>query len=326
MNEKIICAGFGGQGIMLMGKALSCAAMKEGKFVTSRQIRERLFKAGYAEDSIGLGITEVKKSLRERLKFEKKALVQTMKDEDINWSSLVRDPVEQPKAKTVSNFKYWSNQNDARKVFLKALESGEIDDLDSFIALTKKMHEVAVEGADGTNLYYKKPVDPGVYRSGSGWHNNYVDESYEVQNLAKKIGVKIDYDKEWKVRLSGIPENGLPENVGTEHLYPDPRYIDDYFDQMYQSLQRLDEIPLHVNGGQEAAVREIATYYQYGANARPFENINNSIFMNEANVLLRSRGLEEIPHGLLDHAAQRLQPEEFQKLFLKSVAEKNPGL
>ncbi|MBU1854008.1 MAG: 2-oxoacid:acceptor oxidoreductase family protein [Candidatus Omnitrophica bacterium] len=34
MREEIIFAGFGGQGIMLMGKALSYAAMNEGKFVT----------------------------------------------------------------------------------------------------------------------------------------------------------------------------------------------------------------------------------------------------------------------------------------------------
>jgi len=34
VREDIIFAGFGGQGIMLMGKALSYAAMKKGKFVT----------------------------------------------------------------------------------------------------------------------------------------------------------------------------------------------------------------------------------------------------------------------------------------------------
>ena len=34
MREDIIFAGFGGQGIMLMGKVLSCAAMKKGRFVT----------------------------------------------------------------------------------------------------------------------------------------------------------------------------------------------------------------------------------------------------------------------------------------------------
>jgi len=34
MREEIIFAGFGGQGIMLMGKALSYAAMNEDKFVT----------------------------------------------------------------------------------------------------------------------------------------------------------------------------------------------------------------------------------------------------------------------------------------------------
>lgn len=34
MTEKIICAGFGGQGIMAMGKVLALSAMREGKFVT----------------------------------------------------------------------------------------------------------------------------------------------------------------------------------------------------------------------------------------------------------------------------------------------------
>jgi 2-oxoglutarate ferredoxin oxidoreductase subunit gamma len=34
MTEKIICAGFGGQGIMAMGKVIAIAAMREGKFVT----------------------------------------------------------------------------------------------------------------------------------------------------------------------------------------------------------------------------------------------------------------------------------------------------
>lgn len=34
MREEFICAGFGGQGIMLMGKLLAHAAMNEGKFVT----------------------------------------------------------------------------------------------------------------------------------------------------------------------------------------------------------------------------------------------------------------------------------------------------
>ncbi|MBI5144733.1 MAG: 2-oxoacid:ferredoxin oxidoreductase subunit gamma, partial [Candidatus Omnitrophica bacterium] len=34
MTEKIIIAGAGGQGIMLLGKVLAQAAMQENKFVT----------------------------------------------------------------------------------------------------------------------------------------------------------------------------------------------------------------------------------------------------------------------------------------------------
>jgi 2-oxoglutarate ferredoxin oxidoreductase subunit gamma len=34
MTEKIICAGFGGQGVMAMGKVLALSALREGKFAT----------------------------------------------------------------------------------------------------------------------------------------------------------------------------------------------------------------------------------------------------------------------------------------------------
>ena len=34
MTEKIICAGFGGQGVMAMGKVLAIAALREGRHVT----------------------------------------------------------------------------------------------------------------------------------------------------------------------------------------------------------------------------------------------------------------------------------------------------
>jgi 2-oxoglutarate ferredoxin oxidoreductase subunit gamma len=34
MTERIICAGFGGQGVMAMGKVLAISALREGKFAT----------------------------------------------------------------------------------------------------------------------------------------------------------------------------------------------------------------------------------------------------------------------------------------------------
>jgi hypothetical protein len=49
--------------------------------------------------------------------------------------------------------------------------------------------------------------------------------------------------------------------------------------------------------------------YQYAANMRPYDQINNSFFMNEMNTMLQKAGLGTMPHGMLDHAAQRMQPE-----------------
>ena len=67
---------------------------------------------------------------------------------------------------------------------------------------------------------------------------------------------------------------------------------------------------------QDKILAKIAEHYQYAANARPFGQINNSMFMNEVNTLLQKAGMKTMPHGMLDHLAQRLQPEAFKKYFI----------
>lgn len=60
---------------------------------------------------------------------------------------------------------------------------------------------------------------------------------------------------------------------------------------------------------------KIAEFYQYAVNTRPYPQINNSIFMSIANTMLKIAGLDPVPHGILDHTAQRLQPENFIRYF-----------
>ena len=61
---------------------------------------------------------------------------------------------------------------------------------------------------------------------------------------------------------------------------------------------------------------KIAEHYQYAANARPYGQINNSLFMNETNTLLQMAGFSTIPHGILDIASMHLQPDTFKKYFV----------
>lgn len=63
------------------------------------------------------------------------------------------------------------------------------------------------------------------------------------------------------------------------------------------------------------------TYYLM--NARKYDNGNASIYMNEVNMLLRMGGYNEVPHGLLDHAAYRFSPENFSRHFTDWVRENN---
>ena len=61
---------------------------------------------------------------------------------------------------------------------------------------------------------------------------------------------------------------------------------------------------------------KIAEHYQYAANARPYGQINNSLFMNEINTLLQKAGMKTMPHGNLDQISMHLQPEAFQRYFI----------
>ncbi|MFH1691826.1 MAG: 2-oxoacid:acceptor oxidoreductase family protein [Candidatus Omnitrophota bacterium] len=59
MTEKIICAGFGGQGIMAMGKVLAMSAMREGKFVTWLPSYGAEVRGGTAHCSVVISDQEV---------------------------------------------------------------------------------------------------------------------------------------------------------------------------------------------------------------------------------------------------------------------------
>lgn len=67
---------------------------------------------------------------------------------------------------------------------------------------------------------------------------------------------------------------------------------------------------------EERILEVLAEHFQYAANARTYNQINNSLYMNEINTLLQRAGMKVMPHGNLDIVAQRLQPETFKRFFI----------
>jgi len=84
--------------------------------------------------------------------------------------------------------------------------------------------------------------------------------------------------------------------------------------------EKLEQFILKIDRQVDGKTLEIiASYYQYGINMHMFENVNQSLFTNQANAMLKLLGLKPIEHGILDFVAMRLQPKNFLNYFIDEV-------
>lgn len=195
-------------------------------------------------------------------------------------------------------------------------------DYESYKNTIINAHKIAYCGFSGKEFWYKKrnsllQMDPYHIRNDSfNMINNYKENAHIVENIAKNYGDSYRVDnKNSRIKLQEISSSALPVNVEASHIYPAGIYMDEYLRQMYRTAAEAVEL-IKYNAPQKMILGKIAEHYQYAANARPFEQINNSLFMNEVNTLLKKAGMKSIPHGILDHAAQRLQSETFKNYFI----------
>ena len=224
---------------------------------------------------------------------------------------------------------YWQNNAEARLCIRNYLDKGNFSDLPAFKSMLKEAHGLAVEGSTGENRYYTgrrgevlgaDQLPAGEFHQGvMGGVRASINE--QVDELAKKYGdpYRNHSDRAAEpVRLPGIADSGQPQNMplmgpGQRHFYPGPEHFDNYFSQMQDRLKRLETLPK--DAPKEVVLKNVAEFYQYAANVRPFFNVNNSLFMNMTNELLSRHGQKSVYHGILDHAAQRLQPAAFNRYF-----------
>lgn len=222
---------------------------------------------------------------------------------------------------------YIQASREARGFLNDAIASGEYtQSLDSYIQTMNNMHVVSATGKNGQLNWYSDvgqggmAINPGNIREG-GCSNGRYTEATQIEAIARRYGDPYRVSNQsQRVNLEGIPTEHQPLDInndamGYRHYYPDGSSLEKYY---YKEMHRTaaEALELINSGASETQIlHKIAEHYQYAANARPYGQINNSLFMNEINTLLSKAGMKGMPHGMLDHAAMRLQPETFKKYF-----------
>ena len=243
----------------------------------------------------------------------------------INENELVRVAGNNGKAVDAG---YVQASREARGFLNDAIDSGEYtQSLDSYIQTINNMHIISATGKSGQLNWYSNvgqggiQINPGQIRQGYCSNSRY-HEATEIEAIARKYGDPYRVSNQsQRVKLKGIPEEYQPLDINTEdggyrHIYPNGGSLEKYY---YKEMHRTatEALELIKRGASETKILyKIAEHYQYAANARPYGQINNSLFMNEINTLLKKARLKGMPHGMLDHAAMRLQPEAFKKYFV----------
>lgn len=119
-----------------------------------------------------------------------------------------------------------------------------------------------------------------------------------------------------KIDKQALPVDKWQNEKQVFHYYPDPRFLDQYFQVMKEILT---EIVTDLSSPSKKSLVKVALYYQYAINPHMFENINQSLFANQMNALLQVFGFRPINHGILDFVAMRLQPDNFIRYFIDEV-------
>lgn len=228
------------------------------------------------------------------------------------------------------NINYLENSAQTRLFFNNRIEGNTFaPDFETYKLNIETAHKLAYGGATGENLYYMKngellKMEAGREHQYSQLSNNYVEKAQDVDAIAQKYGDEYSSTSISSPKLKGISDDALPVNMFTQHKYPDSKHLDQYFQQMYRTANEAEQMikrGIKTPAEKKAFLEKLAEHYQYAANARPFEQINNSLFMNEINTMLSKAGMATMPHGILDHAAQRLQPDTFKKYFIDQYKE-----
>ena len=231
------------------------------------------------------------------------------------------------------NTNYIKTSVEARQYMQDAIASGQYtDSFESYVQTMNNMHRVSATGRNGKNEWYSQAgsggnsVNPGEIRGSGYMVNHRTNTAIEAEEIAKQYGDSYRVTKgESRVKLDGIPKKYQPKDTYNKqaaedwakhsHYYPDGAGMGYYYKEMHRTSKEALNL-INKGASEQKILAKIAEHYQYAANARPYGQINNSLFMNEINTLLQKAGMKTMPHGNLDQISMHLQPEAFQRYFI----------
>jgi hypothetical protein len=205
----------------------------------------------------------------------------------------------------------------------RVMEGDERITVQMFTEMNNKMHQIShYEGKSGT---------PGRVRSGEHLHVNRSEARAYVQKVFEEHGQKLGLGEvpNGRIAITGIEENKQPISIHEEwangyHQYPRGDDLGVYFARGAEILQ---QIVLEMKGtGERAKIRDlIGQYYHVMVNARPYDSVNNSMYMNQVNFLLTLNKFAPLTHGDLDHLFHRVNSEQAAKLWRLAVDNQLPN-
>jgi hypothetical protein len=195
--------------------------------------------------------------------------------------------------------------------------------------ITQQMHRI--------NDY--KSGDPGVVHDYHKMSRRPKALEYSERVIKRYPELGIAALPDGRLRIKGIPDAAQPININRDPTDPtttfdvetrkllaaNPRfagagghiYPNDTAPYFARGAEILAQIKYGIVNGQSASSLHtlIGDYYHVMVNARPFANVNQTIFMNQVNYLLRLTGHDGLLQGHLDHLFMRLDSDQAQLVW-----------
>lgn len=242
------------------------------------------------------------------------------------------------------NIRYIEQYQRVRKHLVQLFETGYLyTNTSDFIQTLADIHAYLGKAGVYNEVNRSNILDDhdlGKIRSGTERPTNRrIEQSLKVVTIAKKYGDpygandRLERGEPLKkstsqVDLPGITPTNQPGDVvvydengnrdpkyGYQYFYPSGDSLNEYFAQMTAIGHEIEVAIKTGNLDTAQILHMIGQQYQYGACARPFNHVNNSIFMELANTQIKILGFKGVTHGLMDIAAQRMQPSNFARYF-----------
>ena len=221
-------------------------------------------------------------------------------------------------------------RNDIVDVF----ESGSLyRDTGAFERFILREHK-STDNGQYTRLNGREGGERGFFRVGGRLPNSRLEEARQAEAIARRYGDTYTLargnspDSSFHyVELPGIERQDqaydtavtVDGRITYRYWYPASDSISAYMRQICNLGQQIESAIKSGDGDPEETLRLIARQYQYGAIARPFRQINNSLFMELANAQTKMLGYGGITHGSMDTTAQRIGTEAFAQYFVDRV-------